>query len=385
MSDKIKVEILEESSDKKGYPERIKLTYLGTSVELKKNVIEYILGMDLKNEGISKTPLEYIEEVRKVSGKPHEEHHEEDDDEKKSRLERLKEKANERKKKKKEKKAKKDSELTEEEKVEKEEKKYKRKIVIKRIFAGAGVLALLAGGYFLVRSLLKKDGDVIDIGTDENTGPKQTQEETVQTTPTEVPGISDTTIPYEQYLPYVNRSSSDMIFMSDEEYLNALNAQSIACQKNMNEISMFLEGNPLEGHKELSHIETTFVYGTVDYAVVSHFNQYRNDLVTCAYDLGSPEATKTMLTGHLREIYSFCKNEYGLTVETSNGPQTVYWNTLSDEARNAVLDVLLGYAIAEPHGYVIEIQGASMQPEDFTAFYDTELARLILINPTFRK
>ena len=121
MSDKIKVEILEESSDKKGYPERIKLTYLGTSVELKKNVIEYILGMDLKNEGISKTPLEYIEEVRKVSGKPHEEHHEEDDDEKKSRLERLKEKANERKRKKKEKKAKKDSELTEEEKVEKEE------------------------------------------------------------------------------------------------------------------------------------------------------------------------------------------------------------------------------------------------------------------------
>lgn len=366
MSDKIKVEILEESSDKKGYPEKIAITYLGKTLEVPKKHIEILLGMDLENEGITLTPLEYIEEVRKEK-KPVERKITET---KKKIKEKIKEKKTTKK------------ELTEEEKAE-------RKIKIKKIFTRAAIIAGIAGGIILVTSLFNKTGkdDLTDEKSrgDDNNLPRQTQEGEAPSLEGTGSSISDEYIPREEFLKYVNRASSDWINMTDEQYLEALNSQSVACEKNMLEISLFLEGNELEGEKSLSFIQSTFIPGSPDYCIVEHFNQYRNDLVAATYNMKSRPATEAMLKGHLTELYLFCTNQYGVTVETYNGPQTFYWYNMSDEARNAVLDVLFGYTVALPHGYAMEINGAKMMPEDFGTFYESELRRLILVNPTNRK
>jgi len=372
MSDKIKVEILEESSDKKGYPEKIAITYLGKKIEVQKKYIELLLGMDLKNEGITLTPLEYIEEARKLKLEEEKPIRKKLTDTKKKIKETIKEKKTTKK------------ELTEEEKEE-------RKIKVKKIFTRAAIIAGIAGGIILVTSLFNKTGkDELDNENkngDDNNLTRQSQEGVAPTLEgTEnVPGISEEYIPREEYLKYVNRSSSDWINMTDEQYLEALNAQSVACEKNMLYISLFLEGNELEGDKDLSFIQSTFIPGSPDYCIVEHFNQYRNDLVTATYNMKSRPATEAMLKGHLTEIYLFCTNQYGITVETYNGPQTFYWYNMSDEARNAVLDVLFGFTVALPHDYVMEINGVKMTPTDFGTFYEGELSRLILVNPTNRK
>ena len=366
MSDKIKVKILEESSDKTGYPEKISITYLGKTIEVIKKNIEAVLGMDLANEGISLTPLEYINEVRERLAKTEIV----DPDEKK--------------KKKKEKKVKKEKT---------EEEKEASKIKIKKIFVRGIIGVLLASGIIWLISFLRGRGqDTYVEGNergDDNNIPRQEQQvdpATLEPIETAAPVISEASpIEHEEYLKYVNRSSSDLIAMSDEDYLLALNSQTIACQMNMPEISLFLEGNALEGTKQLSYIQNTFIPGSADYCIVEHFNQYRNDLVSATYNMQSRPATEAMLRGHLTEIYLFCNNQYGVTVDTSNGPQTFYWNNMSDEARNAILDVLFAFTGALPHDCVLEINGVKMTPQDFGTFYESELARLILVNPTVRK
>ena len=192
-------------------------------------------------------------------------------------------------------------------------------------------------------------------------------------------------IPGSENLPYINRSSSDWIAMSDAEYLEALNSQTIACQMNMPEISLFLEGEPLEGTKQITNIQKTFKPGSVDYCIVEYFNQFRNEVVNAAYDTHNIDNTRTILVRHVTEMYLFCTNQKKITLNTNDGVHEYYWSDLSYEARNAVLDVMFAFVIAMPHDYSVTINGVEMYPYNISDFYEGQLATLTLVNPTNSK
>lgn len=286
------------------------------------------------------------------------------------------------------------------------------KISVKSV--GKGLLALVAAGailfsgYTIIKHLSDKgEEEIIFDGTDPIPVYEQVTPEIVYTTPEPVyitpeptaqiiyttpepvtgnnviaPPVS---IPGSENLPYINRSSSDWISMTDAEYLEALNSQTIACQMNMPEISLFLEGEPLEGSKQLTNIQKTFKPGSVDYCIVEYFNQYRNEVVNAAYDTRDIESTRSVLIHHMTEMYLFCTNQKKITLNTNDGVHEYYWSDLSYEARNAVLDVMFSFVIAMPHDYAVTINGVLMYPQNIADFYEGQLATLTLVNPTNRR
>ena len=186
-------------------------------------------------------------------------------------------------------------------------------------------------------------------------------------------------------LPYVNGSTTDWISMTDAEYLEALNSQSIACQMNMPEISLFLEGEELEGTKQLTSIQKTFKPGSIEYCVVEHFNEFRNEVDNAAYDTRNRESTQLVLDHHISELYLFCTNQKSVTLNTPYGVHEYWWNDLSEEAKNALLDVFFGLTIALPHEYSVNVNGTYMNAVNFSEFYEAQLSFLTLVNPTNRR
>ena len=155
---------------------------------------------------------------------------------------------------------------------------------------------------------------------------------------------------------------------------------------NMPEISLFLEGEPLEGTKQLTDIQKTFKPRSVEYCIVEYFNQFRNEVVNAAYDTQNVETTRTVLEHHATEIYLFCTGRMSIALNTDYGVHEYYWNDLSEEAKNAVLDVLFSLAIALPHDYAIyNDNGTIIYPVTLAEFYEAQLANLILVNPTNRR
>ena len=75
-----------------------------------------------------------------------------------------------------------------------------------------------------------------------------------------------------------------------------------------------------------------------------------------------------------------------IALNTDYGVHEYYWNDLSEEAKNAVLDVLFSFAIALPHDYAIyNDNGTIIYPVTLAEFYEAQLANLILVNPTNRR
>ena len=194
-----------------------------------------------------------------------------------------------------------------------------------------------------------------------------------------------TSIEGSENLPYINGSTTDWIAMSDAEYLEALNSQTIACQMNMPEISLFLEGEPLEGSKQLTNIQKTFRTGSVEYCIVEYFNEFRNEVVNAAYDTQNPDTTRAVLEHHVAEIYLFAIGQRSIAMNTPYGIHEYNWHDLSEEAKNAVLDVLFSFAIALPHDYVVRAEGVEITPVALAQFYESTLANLTLVNPTNKR
>ncbi len=380
--DNITLEIIEHSADNTGFTATDRIQYNGFDKEVKQSDIEMILSLFLTQEKSSLTPIEFINKVRGSKKDDKKEEKKEPDPDKKPKPEPDTGKdspepgkdSEEEKDKKKRRKKKDDKDKD-------DKKEGKGRIVVKTV-ATLGALAIIAvGGWHVYKHIIPKST------LDNNDGPDLTPTPRIEQQVTEEPKepIIDAEIPGDELLPYVNRGSSDWIAMSDDEYLNALNAQTIACQMNMPEISIFLENGVLEGEKHVSHIENSFRKQSPDFCIVEYFNQCRNDVVNAAYDTKNRDNVKIMQDIHMRELYLFITNQTGVTLNTSEGQKTFYWNTISDEARNAILDVFFGLTISLDHSYVLSIDGATFTPEQLGQLYEAELARLTLINPTFRK
>jgi len=371
--DNITLEILEDSADKTGLPVRVRIEYNDFNKEVRQSNIEMILSLFLAQEKSSLTPIEFINKVRGAK-KEGEAGKKTPDPEKKPELTPDPDPEEESKKAKKKKKK--------DDKGDKEEKKGTGRIVVRWV-AGLLILTSIAySGYNLYKDFIKPR-------LDNNDGPDLTPppgiEQRVDTNEQEQGPISDVDLPSDDLLPYINRGSTDMIAMSEEEFLEALTSQSVACQENMPEISIFLEGGELEGEKHISHIENSFRYQSPDFCIVEYFNQCRNDVVNAAYDSKNRDDVRLIQDIHLKELYLFITNQSGVTLSTTEGEKTFYWNTISDEARNAILDVYFGLVISLSHDHVLSIDGASFTPEQLGQLYEAELARLTTIDQIIRR
>ena len=212
--------------------------------------------------------------------------------------------------------------------------------------------------------------------------------------PTEVPTAAPTVTPQVIYvtpepvertnLSVINRGSTDWIAMSDEEYYQALTDQAVECQMNMNDICLFLEGEALEGTKHLTNIQKTFYPGSNDFCISEYFNQYRNEVVNAAYDTRNRDNVNVILDHHLNDMYLFCTNQKNITVQTSNGPFEFYYSDMTNEGRNAALDVFYSLVVAMPHDRTISINGVEMFNYNLSQFYEAQLRSLKLVNPTIR-
>ena len=387
----ISVKILKDTVDHKGMPLEVELEYAGVKHVIPADQIETVLGLYLYYERIDMTPQELIDKVRE--------------------LDKVEEKVEKKEETKKEETKKEDTSETkktetttsttethvEETRTTEEESKPKVTSVGKTILALVTAGVVLVTGHIIgsniVQSLRRNNQNNGEDNLDFGNTPAIEQQitevpiETTFTTPAPdniiAPPLS---IDGSENLPYINGSTTDWISMSDAEYLEALNSQTIACQMNMPEISLFLEGEPLEGTKQLTDIQKTFKPRSVEYCIVEYFNQFRNEVVNAAYDTQNVETTRTVLEHHATEIYLFCTGRMSIALNTDYGVHEYYWNDLSEEAKNAVLDVLFSFAIALPHDYAIyNDNGTIIYPVTLAEFYEAQLANLILVNPTNRR
>ena len=355
------IKITRDSSDHKGMPLEVEVEYYGVKHIISGNNMGEALRLYLLSERSNLSPEELIEQVRAIDGVVQQVQ----------------------------------QPVQQVQQVKQETKEKESKVKVKSV--GKGLLALVAAGailfsgYTIIKNLSNNKGEeeIIFDGTDPIPVYEQVTPEIVYTTPEPVTGNNviapPVSIPGSENLPYINRSSSDWISMTDAEYLEALNSQTIACQMNMPEISLFLEGEPLEGSKQLTNIQKTFKPGSVDYCIVEYFNQYRNEVVNAAYDTRDIENTRSVLIHHMTEMYLFCTNQKKITLNTNDGVHEYYWSDLSYEARNAVLDVMFSFVIAMPHDYAVTINGVLMYPQNIADFYEGQLATLTLVNPTNRR
>ena len=387
----ISVKILKDTVDHKGMPLEVELEYAGVKHVIPADQIETVLGLYLYYERIDMTPQELIDKVREL-------------DKVEEKVEKKEETKKEETKKEETSETKKTETTTsttethvEETRTTEEESKPKVTSVGKTILALVTAGVVLVTGHIIgsniVQSLRRNNQNNGEDNLDFGNTPAIEQQitevpiETTFTTPAPdniiAPPLS---IDGSENLPYINGSTTDWISMSDAEYLEALNSQTIACQMNMPEISLFLEGEPLEGTKQLTDIQKTFKPRSVEYCIVEYFNQFRNEVVNAAYDTQNVETTRTVLEHHATEIYLFCTGRMSIALNTDYGVHEYYWNDLSEEAKNAVLDVLFSFAIALPHDYAIyNDNGTIIYPVTSAEFYEAQLANLILVNPTNRR
>lgn len=373
------IDILKDSSDKKNMPLEVEVEYAGVKSTLKEERIKDVLDTYLRYDGSPLTPQELIDKVRELDK---DKEKKEEDPKEKSR--KLVDKLFGRKTK---------EETKEETKEKTKEEEKEPKIKIKKV--GKALLKLVAGGLFVVLvSTLGHwiyykyiDKNKVDTNTDNGTKSQQDiNDQNVDTsfnTP-EPAVISASNIPALERLPYIDGASRDLISMTDAEYRDALLSQSERSQANMNEISMFLEGEALEGTKVITDTQKYFVPGSVDYCIVEYFNDLRNQVVNAAYDTGSVDNTRVVLETNIKEAYLFANGKRSIALNTNQGIHEYNWYDSSNEAKNACLDTLFGFAMALPHDCTIEIDGVPMTPQDFGMFYEAELAGLNLVNPSVR-
>lgn len=393
----LSVNILKDTIDHKGMPVEVELEYGGVKQVIPQDKIAMVLDLFLRFEDIEMTPEQVIEKVRlidkdtirTVDTVEHEESVRKGTEESTTRRTSSEtetvhtEETTERK--------------TTETKEEEKESKIKVTGIGKTLLSLLTAGVILVAGHFIGSGIVKslRNGSGQDEGSIdfENTP-------AIEQAVTEVPVETTYTVPElfpdnviappvsldgSENLPYVNGATTDWIAMSDAEYLEALNSQTIACQMNMPEISLFLEGEPLEGTKQLTNIQRTFRTGSVEYCIVEYFNEFRNEVVNAAYDTQNIDTTRAMLEHHVTEIYLFCTGQRSICLNTEYGVHEYYWNDLSEEAKNAVLDVLFSFAIALPHDYAININGVDVYPVTFAEYYEATLANLTLINPTNKR
>ena len=413
----LNVKILKDSSDHKGMPLEVEVEYLGVKSTISGDGIKSALELFLLDDENKMTPEQLIETVRSLDELAYKYGLREDevgyfrsDDDKKE---------------------------NKENKENNDDKKAKpAKIRIKKIFKKLFKYALIAGiGFAIVyffqdiqdwingiRGRGVTDDDIargntpaVEESAEQRGLPDPTAEPTPEIiyatptpiivtpepaptvaptpvptpVPTAVPTAAPTAEPIKQAtndLEIINRvGSADWINMSDEEYYQALTDQTIECQRNMNDIMLFLEGEELNGDKHLTNIQKTFYPGSNDYCITEYFNQYRNEVVNAAYDTRNKDNVLAILGSHLKDMYLFCTNQQNITLNTPNGVVQYYYSDLSNEGRNAALDVLIALDVALPHNYSININGVEMYADNISEFYTNQLGALILVNPTIRQ
>ena len=379
------INIIEDSSDKKNMPLEVEVEYAGVKSNIKGERIDDVLDTYLRFDGSPLTPQELIDKVRELD-KDKEKKPEDTREKSRKLVDKLfgREKDKEKEKEKEETK-----ETTTEEEVKEPKIKIKKigKTLLK--FAGLGLLLVLVTnlGLWIYDNFIKNAGN----NNNPNPNPGTGQEEDVNNlgidtsfnTP-EPAIINASQIPALERLPYIDGASRDLISMTDAEYRDALLSQSERSQANMNEISRFLEGEALEGTKVITDTQKYFVPGSVDYCIVEYFNDLRNQVVNAAYDTGSVDNTRVILETNIKEAYLFANGKRSIALNTNQGIHEYNWYDSSNEAKNACLDALFGFAMALPHDCTIEIDGVTMTPQDFGMFYEAELAGLNLVNPSVK-
>ena len=375
------INIIEDSSDKKNMPLEVEVEYAGVKSNIKGERIDDVLDTYLRFDGSPLTPQELIDKVREL------------DKDKEKKPEDTREKSRKLvdklfgREKDKEKEKEKTKETTTEEEVKEPKIKIKKigKTLLKIVAGGLFVVLLSTLGHWIYYKLIDKNRGEIDL----DNGTRSEQDINEQNVPTtyntpEPAIISASQIPALERLPYIDGASRDLISMTDAEYRDALLSQSERSQANMNEISRFLEGEALEGTKVITDTQKYFVPGSVDYCIVEYFNDLRNQVVNAAYDTGSVDNTRVILETNIKEAYLFANGKRSIALNTNQGIHEYNWYDSSNEAKNACLDALFGFAMALPHDCTIEIDGVTMTPQDFGMFYEAELAGLNLVNPSVR-
>ena len=378
------INIIEDSSDKKNMPLEVEVEYAGVKSNIKGERIDDVLDTYLRFDGSPLTPQELIDKVRELD-KDKEKKPEDTREKSRKLVDKLFGRETEKEK---EKEKEKTKETTTEEEVKEPKIKIKKigKTLLRIVGWGLLVTVCASLGHWIYYSLFDKNGN-----TNPNPNPGTGQEEDVNNlgidtsfnTP-EPAIINASQIPALDRLPYIDGASRDLIEMSDEEYRAALLSQSERSQANMNEISRFLEGEALEGTKVITDTQKYFVPGSVDYCIVEYFNDLRNQVVNAAYDTGSVDNTRVVLETNIKEAYLFANGKRSIALNTNQGIHEYNWYDSSNEAKNACLDALFGFAMALPHDSTIEIDGVTMTPQDFGMFYEAELAGLNLVNPSVR-
>ena len=371
----LNVKILKDSSDHKGMPLEVEVEYLGVKSTISGAGIKSALELFLLDDENKMTPEQLIETVRSLDELAYKYGLREDevgyfrsDDDKKE---------------------------NKENKENNDDKKAKpAKIRIKKIFKKIFKYALIAGIGFAIVSTAEPTPEIIyatptPIIVTPEPAPTVAPTPVPTPVPTAVPTAAPTAEPIKQAtsdLEIINRGgSADWINMSDEEYYQALTDQTIECQRNMNDIMLFLEGEELNGDKHLTNIQKTFYPGSNDYCITEYFNQYRNEVVNAAYDTRNKDNVLAILGSHLKDMYLFCTNQQNITLNTPNGVVEYYYSDLSNEGRNAALDVLIALDVALPHNYSININGVEMYADNISEFYTNQLGALNLVNPTIRQ
>ncbi len=405
------INIIRDSSDHKGMPLEVEVEYYGVKQTFKGDAIKDALKLFLVSESSSLTPEELIDKVRVLDKNTiHQTQQTQTQQTQQTQQQPVQQTQQ----------TQQTTQRTETNTVNETKENHRFKVtgIGKKLLAFIAAGVMLATGHFVASSAVKRarlEEEKLrnDTSTEEQvtaqpidttfTTPEpvvitpepaivtpEPEPEIVYTTPIPVEGndVIAPPVPIDgsENLPYVNGAKeSDWITMSDADYLEALNSQSIACQMNMPEISIFLEGGELEGSKQLTNIQKTFKPGSVEYCIVEHFNQERNEVVNAAYDTRSVENTKLVLDYNLTELFLFSTNQKSVVLDTPSGVHEYWWNDLSEEAKNSLLDIMFGYTIALPHGYSVNINGQYMLPENFAEFYEAQLSFLTLVNPTNKR
>jgi hypothetical protein len=374
------INIIEDSSDKKNMPLEVEVEYAGVKSNIKGERIDDVLDTYLRFDGSPLTPQELIDKVRELDK----------DKEKKPKDTREKSRKLVDKlfgRKEKEKTKEETKETTTEEEVKEPKIKIKKigKTLLKIVAGGLFVVLLSTLGHWIYYNFIDKNK--VDTNTDNGTGQEEDVNNLGVDTSFNTPEpaiINASQIPALERLPYIDGASRDLISMTDAEYRDALLSQSESSQANMNEISRFLEGEALEGTKVITDTQKYFVPGSVDYCIVEYFNDLRNQVANAAYDTGSVDNTRVILETNIKEAYLFANGKRSIALNTNQGIHEYNWYDSSNEAKNACLDALFGFAMALPHDCTIEIDGVTMTPQDFGMFYEAELAGLNLVNPSVK-
>lgn len=243
----------------------------------------------------------------------------------------------------------------------KNNKKAKGKKTIKRLLAGATVIALLGTGtYFIVenrnviggklKALFNHDKKIETTVNKNNTG-KITYVSSSSTSSKNDEKKNNNNSEYDKTMEGVikRQEENDKVMsqimtqttveLSNEEILQALNDNSRIANSSIFEISQYINDRGLSGTAYYYNFETLFTNGSADYNAVKMFSDMRNDIVKETFKNKDAADTKSKIKEFYTLYTEFVMVGDSRQFDLNGKSYSLKFDDLSDLAQTTILEI----------------------------------------------